>query len=395
MAMYRILLLCFLLLSFIQFSHASDFDDVKTRVNQLQTSNPSLPSGGEQKGSIGTIVSKIFNDAGYIKNEFLDMLSSLNAGDVGSILKWNGNGIEKTVMTETGGNISISWSLYFPQNGNNIYMQGVPMFVYDTTVGDFEYGGIVSSLNSFFVGPNAWQNSTWGQRSAIGYFAGTDASGFNQTAVGFAAGYQSQWNFNTQIGAFAAQGNAWPNTAYHQTAIGFQAGSWNSWNAQIVVGSAAGFWNSGVNQAALWFNAGKNNSWDNQIALGFQSGFGNTGNNVSAIWYRAAYNNSGNEVLALWYRAWDGNTSNNKFIVHQRSVNSIPLLQWDFSTWYVWIWKTDASQKLDVAGNIKADGGIIVGNASTCNTAAAGMIRYNSSTNVHEGCNGTSWNALY
>ncbi|WP_131707636.1 hypothetical protein [Chryseobacterium angstadtii] len=45
-------------------------------------------------------------------------------------------------------------------------------------------------------------------------------------------------------------------------------------------------------------------------------------------------------------------------------------------------------------GAIQMKGFASAANA-TCTAAMAGAIRYNSTTNVHEGCNGTNWKALY
>lgn len=46
--------------------------------------------------------------------------------------------------------------------------------------------------------------------------------------------------------------------------------------------------------------------------------------------------------------------------------------------------------KLEVVGNIK-----VGDEGATCDSTNAGEIRYNSSTNTHQGCNGNSWNNLY
>lgn len=616
MAMYRILLLCFLLLSFIQFSHASDFDDVKTRVNQLQTSNPSLPSGGEQKGTVGTIISKIFDTGGYIQTEFLrvsDIVSSVFTfwtDDAWKILKWNGTEVEVSKISEdqywnmtidgntrivgntsiagdiflnnpnrffaygaidlsgsqksngvyvsnintatnysygngiyvtditasnsahginieylsgdnnvgganishidgnnvTGTNIEyldgesnvkgmnmeyiwyntnsksslwtvkwisidniwntsalktywiyigsnlvgqsssdtyaiyqwweqnnyfsgntgiwtfsptekldVAWNIkadgniYLENNGSNIYMQGTPVMVYDMTVGDYGFGWIVQPLNSFFAGPDAGKNATGGQKTALGVSSAENASGFNQTSVWLYSGYKNQWNFNTQIGAWSGftydANGEYPNTGYHQTAVWFQSGAWNTANSQVVVWSAAGLKNTWSSQSALWFNAGRGNTWNNQTIIGYQSGYNNiwgnqtaigfqaghtnTGNNTSTLGYRAGYQNTwsnitalgyqagyqntGNDVVAIGYRAGEANTSANKFIVLQRSVSATPLIQWDFSTGFVGIGKTDATEKLDVNGNVKATSfiGNLTGNATTATTATS------------------------
>ncbi len=60
------------------------------------------------------------------------------------------------------------------------------------------------------------------------------------------------------------------------------------------------------------------------------------------------------------------------------------------ATGNVGIGTTNPTAKLDVAGNIK------VGNDNaTCTTANAGEIRYDTTSNKHQGCNGSAWNNLY
>lgn len=46
--------------------------------------------------------------------------------------------------------------------------------------------------------------------------------------------------------------------------------------------------------------------------------------------------------------------------------------------------------KLDVNGNIK-----VADSNAICAAGNAGEIRYDTATNKHQGCNGTSWNDLY
>jgi hypothetical protein len=52
--------------------------------------------------------------------------------------------------------------------------------------------------------------------------------------------------------------------------------------------------------------------------------------------------------------------------------------------------QTSAVERLEVNGGVK-----IWTSSTTCNTWAAGVIRYNTATSKHEWCNGTAWTALY
>ena len=64
-----------------------DFDTVKQRVNALQATDPSLPWWvSEQKGRVGTILSRLFDSNGKIGNIFLKILGPSNDNE---IMKWD------------------------------------------------------------------------------------------------------------------------------------------------------------------------------------------------------------------------------------------------------------------------------------------------------------------
>jgi len=66
---------------------AQDLDIVKTKVLQLQATDPSLPGGvSEQKWRVGTLLSKLFDANGKIGNYFLKALGTRNNNRV---LKWS------------------------------------------------------------------------------------------------------------------------------------------------------------------------------------------------------------------------------------------------------------------------------------------------------------------
>lgn len=74
----KILILIISIFSFLSLNtYASDLDEVKVRVNQLQTIDSWLPSVSEQKWIIGTILSLIFNSSGKIKSEFIDVVNTV------------------------------------------------------------------------------------------------------------------------------------------------------------------------------------------------------------------------------------------------------------------------------------------------------------------------------
>lgn len=86
------------------FSFADDVTDVQTRVTQIQDTDPSLPSISEQKGIYGTILSKIFDTNGKIKDIFLQIVGSLSSGDVP---RWDGSQFVSGVITDNGTNVGI------------------------------------------------------------------------------------------------------------------------------------------------------------------------------------------------------------------------------------------------------------------------------------------------
>lgn len=115
----KILLAFVLLFSFwISGAFASDLDEVRTRVNQLQNPDPALPTWVEQKGIVGTILSLVFDTSGIIKNDFLDIwsiISSVSSAiapslNLNYISKWNGSNFVNSILFDDGTNIWIGTS---------------------------------------------------------------------------------------------------------------------------------------------------------------------------------------------------------------------------------------------------------------------------------------------
>ena len=115
----KILIALVLLFSFwISGAFASDLDEVRTRVNQLQNPDPALPPWVEQKGIVGTILSLVFDASGIIKNDFLDIwsiISSVSSAIAPSLTtnyipKWNGTNFINSILFDNGTNIWIGTS---------------------------------------------------------------------------------------------------------------------------------------------------------------------------------------------------------------------------------------------------------------------------------------------
>jgi hypothetical protein len=78
---------------------------------------------------------------------------------------------------------------------------------------------------------------------------------------------------------------------------------------------------------------------------------------VTGIGYEATYLNTADDVVAIGYQAGKSNAVANQFIVKQANINTIPLIQGDFSTGNVGIGTTAPGHKLDVVGDAGKTGG--------------------------------------
>ena len=82
-------------------------------------------------------------------------------------------------------------------------------------------------------------------------------------------------------------------------------------------------------------------------------------------------------------------TVNNIWTELQRWVGSLILALEQDQSFTVFNVTIDANKSIDVEGRIK------VADTDNSITALAGDIRYNSSTNKHQGYNGSTWNDMY
>jgi len=82
-------------------------------------------------------------------------------------------------------------------------------------------------------------------------------------------------------------------------------------------------------------------------------------------------------------------TVNNIWTELQRWVGSLILALEQDQSFTVFNVTIDANKSIDVEGRIK------VADTDSSITALAGDIRYNSSTNKHQGYNGSTWNDMY
>ncbi len=204
-------------------------------------------------------------------------------------------------------------------------------------------------LNQISIGENSGSSNTGDSQTAIGYYAGVSNTGDSQTAIGTYAGSSNTGLWQTVIGDFAGSSN----TKNYQTAIGTYAGSSNTGDSQTAIGTLAGEYNSG----------------NNTISIGYEAGSLNVGNKIIGMGYYSNYNNSGNNVVAMGYEAGKDNTASNQFIVKQSNINSIPLIQGNFSSGYIGIGTTTPQNTLNVIGEGNFTGNLYVNNNFSVGTS--------------------------
>ncbi|MCF7910500.1 SUMF1/EgtB/PvdO family nonheme iron enzyme, partial [Candidatus Pacearchaeota archaeon] len=293
---------------------------------------------------------------------------------------------------DVAGNININeGSAYMYDGVQGLKLaKGTDTFYANTFVG--QNAGNSSSTKQTAVGYSAGRENTGISQTALGYYAGYQNTGNYQTALGHAAGYQNTGNYQTALGHVAGRENTgisqtalgyyagYQNTGISQTALGHLAGYQNTGNYQTALGYLAGRENTGISQTALGYYAGYQNTGISQTALGHYAGYQNTGNYQTAVGYVAGHSNSGDrvigigyeatrnntatadDVVAIGYQAGKDNTDANQFIIKQANVNSVPLIQGNFSSGNVGIGTTSPSRVLEVNGNVNLNNSLYVNN---------------------------------
>lgn len=247
-----------------------------------------------------------------------------------------------------------------------------------TAVG-YQSGQSSSGTQTTFVGYKAGYYASAGDSTFIGADAGGSSTASNSVAIGTSAGLSALANFTVVIGGSSGASNTgnyitavgyrsgYQNKNESQTAVGYTAGFQNVGYRQTALGREAGYSNSGAGQTALGYIAGRENTGSYQTALGYYSGYQNTGNYAVSTGYTAGQNNSGDNIVVLGYQAGNGNAGDDvvalgyqagkdnpyddQFIVRQANINSVPLIQGNFSSGNVGIGTNSPSFPLTVGSN--------------------------------------------
>lgn len=244
---------------------------------------------------------------------------------------------------------------------------------------------------NFTMGSTATDAGQASGNSGFGYFAlRSNTTGFSNSAVGIGALYSNTTGYsNTAMGTTALMYNTegyqnsavgfqalqYNTTGYQNSAMGYNALHWNTTGSHnIAVGDSAlhfnttGSYNSAMGYNALFYN--KTGSYN--IAMGYRTGIGVSGqssasNNVF-IGYGAGreIRTNGDDNVMIGYEAGDSVTTgaNNILIGYDvdtptattsNHLNIGNTIYADLSTDNVGIGVTAPSEKLHVAGKVRAD----------------------------------------
>ena len=231
-----------------------------------------------------------------------------------------------------------------------------------------------TGADNYFIGLNAGYNNTSGYENFFcGSYAGeTNATGNSNAYIGYQAGRYSTGSSNYFLGSYAGRGVTGSSNTMIGVAAGISAGSASN---SVFIGGGAGRDASGANNViAIGSLAARYSSGVGLVAVGNSSLLNNTGNDTIAIGRNSGQNSgaSSNSVF-LGYLSGFSETNSNRLHI---SNSATPLIYGEFDNKLILI-----NGRLRVTDNVA--------------TAVAGDIRYNSSTNKHQGYDGTTWNDMY
>lgn len=272
-----------------------------------------------------------------------DDLRATDQGIFGGTLTVQGNALSVGVSTfaivdgKAGvGTSSPQWSLDVSSVVNTNHAQGYWMY------------GLPSMITSGTV-------TAVGQRAG----AANQAGGVSNTYLGDRAGGKvTTGDNNIYLGAESGFENL---TGAGQTCIGYQTCYNATGNNVTAVGQGAGQVNgSGIQNSYFGVRSNYSNSTGQDIlAAGYEAGYGNTGSRSVFLGSEAGYNNTGGDGVFLGYRAGYYTTAANLLVIHNNN-STTPLIRGDFAAYKVGIGTGTPVYTLDVAGDIRSTGSVIV-----------------------------------
>ena len=126
----------------------------------------------------------------------------------------------------------------------------------------------------------------------------------------------------------------------------------NSISIGYLSGGVKGGLATGTFSTYVGYLTGYNNTKIGMLGFGSLAGYQNKGEYLLALGYQAGRGNTGNNVIAIGREAGFDNNFSNQFILKQANVNSVPLIQGNFSSGNVGIGTSSPSAKLDINGNV-------------------------------------------
>ncbi|MCB9981387.1 MAG: tail fiber domain-containing protein [Rhodospirillales bacterium] len=228
----------------------------------------------------------------------------------------------------------------------------------NTALGYNALGALTIGKNNAAIGVNALNSLTSGEQNIA---IGTNA------LITLATN-----SYNIGIGTNAL----YNNIGHSNTAIGIDAMNANS---------------NGNSNVAVGRDALKNNvSGSNSVALGRYALFAATGGNNTAVGYGAGYNAGTNQTTTGTDNILIGvNVTANTGGAISNYLNIGDVITGDMSTTQIGIGVTAPATTLDVAGAVKVDY-----DATACAVGIQGAIRYDSSGNALNYCDGTTWQTI-
>ncbi|RYG60234.1 MAG: hypothetical protein EON60_07875 [Alphaproteobacteria bacterium] len=265
-------------------------------------------------------------------------------------------------------------------------------------------GSSATGTENTALGFATLQNNTGSYNVAVGRYTGQGNTGNNLAALGNGAAQANTGNDVTAMGLNAAQSNnvnsvtalgtnsAQNNTGSLSAFVGNDAGQFNQGTRTVGVGPGAAQRNTAANLTAMGAYAGQFNAGQDSTALGYNAGQFNTGARLTAVGQLAANKNSADDVTAIGYNAVSGvsNTFSNitglGYDAQPTKSNQIMLGNTAIEEVY--------SSGAGVFAKFVRPGSAATVALPAAATAGAGAIMYDSTAGVLKYSDGVTWSVF-